>query len=201
MRKTSQVDNSQRTAQAAKPRIQWELEKDVRLGNQLHGTDYVAFAFNLVCKAGCDPKQLEGRLVGLANYNKRPQKHFSVEKIRTLNGIIKKLSDCAEDLREFVPLMVFSARKEWPIPPLDVPDSLSNLAIGLREASRAEFIKQFKNPSVTQRVSDLVGYVTAMTRKPHYSEMATLIGAALEREGLSEDDVKMMVRRNPRSNR
>lgn len=179
-------------------RIPWEDPRDIALADQFHSRSAAGKAFRVMIDLGCDPEFLESRLIGLQIYEKRTTKHYAAADLRRLKGIISKLEDSASELRHFVPMMIFSGIRDWPIDPLALPGTLARLARTLDEASKKPIIRNLKNPTAGERVADLMNEIVEQIGRPHYSTMAYLIGAALGHEAFSENDLKMMVKRNTR---
>lgn len=179
-------------------KLDWETPEDQAFSAELNGSGIVGQAFQTMCQKGCDPVFLESRLMGLRIYAQRPKKHYNATDRRKLNGIVLKLQQCADDARRFVPMMVFSSIRDWAIDPLEVPIRFAKLAQQLEEASKQPSIVGDRNPSIGERVAELVNEVSLQVGRPHYKEMTDLVGAALRKPFFSEDDLKMMVQRNGR---
>jgi hypothetical protein len=187
-----------------KRRSDEECERKRQLYKKLHDSNrYIGQAFDKVCKAGCDAKWLELVLLTVAHYPlKRSHAIYGAEDKRRLERLIAKLESAARELEKFDPMMVLSPVDEWPAPPEHLPTLLRGVAYCLREgASRSNKWFNLRRATAAFRVPYLIRQVARQTGRPHYAEMATLIGAAYGRPDYSESDLKMLVSRANASER
>ena len=181
-----------------------EREHQTQLYKKLHDSrSYEGQAFEKICKAGCDEKWLESVLVKLGRYPlKRSHAVYTTEHKRRLERLIAKLESAARELEKFDRMMVLSPVDEWPAPPEHLPTLLRGVAYCLREgASRSNKWFNLRRATAAFRVPYLIRQVARQTGRPHYAEMATLIGAAYGRPDYSESDLKMLVSRANASER
>lgn len=186
---------------------QWrkrQLERREKLLKELHGHGTVGRAFQELCKAGCNARWLELRLSCSADFfpfgPARPDYTYR-EKQRVVRAIAN-LEAAAADLEKFLDaagtLFMHSAVKDWPVPLHRVPVSLRGIVYCLRESMDDPNLPKFIHLNASFRLPHVINEVRRRTadHRPHYEQMATLIGAAYGKPDFSSDDLKMLVSRS-----
>jgi hypothetical protein len=113
-----------------------------------------------------------------------------------MEKIVRDLEAAGNHLTEFEPMMFLSDVKQWPTPPDEIPGLLSRIASCLREALSRGKWKKLRNFTGSRRIPYVVEEMRRRTRRPHYKELATLIGAAYGRPDYAETNLKMCVSHN-----
>jgi hypothetical protein len=178
-------------------RFEEEREWNKRLSTKLHGRGPVGQAFRELCNAGCTPEWLENALLSTRRYVlKRSTKSFRIQERRRVERIVRDLDSAARELKDFTKMMFFGGVEDWPVPPHDVPTVLAGLAYCLRECMTSPIGTNLKEATASFRLPYLVSEIRRQTGRPHYAQMATLLGAVYGRPEFSEADLKMFVARN-----
>jgi len=82
------------------------------------------------------------------------------------------------------------------MPPREALDFVRKLALVIRNA--IPHLRGVKTITVASSIIAIVNEVRRKTGKPHYPQLATLIGAAIGLPEFSEVDLKMFIRRRKR---
>lgn len=169
------------------------------LAARLHGHGPVAEAFKKVTQAGCKADDLECWLLKLQAYPlKRERSYFPIQRRRKLERIATDLDHAAAELGSEAGIWVFAlgdlrGNILGSTRPVEAVALLRRVAHIARNA-----IQNLRNVTTTTAslpIAAIVKEVTRRTGRPHYAQMATLIGAACGRPQFSEDDLKMLISR------
>jgi hypothetical protein len=164
---------------------------------QLHGKGPIGDAFRSLREAGCDPAFLERALCKTYLYPwSRSKKCVTNIERKRVERVIANLEADARELQEHPRILLLSGMVDWPMPPLDAPLMLRGIASCLREALHSLSGRQLKSATAALKIPWIIRQVKAQTGRPHYAQMATLLGAAYNRPQFSEEHLKMHVRRH-----
>jgi hypothetical protein len=163
------------------------------IDEQLQKPGPVKTAFERLCAAGCDAKELRGSLHSLAHYPlKRSRRAYTSNDARKLKAVLTKLDSVAKDLRRLSSeLRLRLMRTGLGLDAVKV-DSIAN---SIRERVESSIFKNMSQYTASQRLPFLVRKVKDKTGKPHFAELATLFGAAYQQPDFSEDELKMRFHR------
>jgi hypothetical protein len=116
---------------------------------------------------------------------------------RKLRRMVKNLDRIAKELTDMnVLIMVTTVRRPRTMLPLsEMGRRISSISNQIRKAVRNPKWREFKTLTSSHRLPYFVEQVKRITGKPHYSDLAILIGAAYRELDFSEDDLKGYVRR------
>ncbi len=167
---------------------EWKRRK--RLREEFHGSGPVAFAFERMCKAGCNADWLEKELIYLADRFpfRRTRAMLPAAARKKFDQIIRGLEVTADRLLEILdqpgPVAIFAKveEKEWPVPWPELPNVLKTIADNLRVSlsSPRWHHRRWANPA-GHRIPFLMEKVRRQTGRAHYADMATLFAAAYRR--------------------
>lgn len=165
------------------------------LREQLRGRESVGRAFRVVCDAGCDAKWLERTLLSAPLFPwKRSKRRFKNSGRAQVDRIIAELECAARELQTHVRTLIVTGVKDWPVPPDELPSTLRGIASCLRKAMASP--RRLREITAADRVPYIINTVRKQTGRPHYAEMATLLGAAYNLPEMNEDQLKVFVRRS-----
>jgi hypothetical protein len=183
-----------------------QLRRRKELSNEFHGRGTVGQAFQELCNAGCDEKWLERALLSSGDYFPfgRSRRVYSHKDKKGVEHAISNLESAAADLTQFISrtdtlFMHSTAVEDWPVPLLRIPPFLRGIAYCLRECLADTHLPNFQGLNASFRLPYLINEVKRRTagHRPHYEQMATLIGAAYRKPNFSANDLKMLVSRSP----
>jgi len=173
----------------------WRAQQKFRhnIDEQLQKPGPVKTAFERLCAAGCDAKELRGSLHSLAHYPlKRSRRAYTSKDARKLKAVLTKLDSVAKDLRRLSSeLRLRLMRRGLGLDAVKV-DSIAN---SIRERVESSIFKNMSQYTASQKLPFLVRKVKDKTGKPHFAELATLFGAAYQQPDFSEDELKMRFHR------
>jgi len=173
------------------------------LSAQLHGNGPIGQAFQKLTQAGCDAGDLEYWLTKIQSQlqihpPKRSRSHFSVERRRKLGRIAAHLEYAAAELGSEAGMWIFTLGDlQGDI--LGIMRPLEALAV-LRQVARITrnaigSLGKVMTITASVPIAGIVEEVRRRTGRPHYEQMATLLGAACSRPQFSADDLKMLISR------
>lgn len=181
-----------------------ERKRRKKLREELHGSGPVALAFERVCKAGCAAEWLENELVPVGSRFpfRRTRAMLPAATRRKFGQIIRGLEVTSDRLSKILDqpgmslIFLKVEEKEWPTPWHELPSVLRKMATNLRTSLSSPIWRprRFGNPA-RFRIPYLIEQIRQATGRPHYADMATLLGAAYDRTPYSEQDLKMLVSR------
>lgn len=180
-----------------------EQQRQLRLKESLNGPGPVGDAFRGLCAAGCDSGWLEDQLIRLRLCPlRRSRKAIRPKDLRRVRRLIANLEKLSRELPGLYALIFLGPKVDWPIDPQDVPGLLSGFAACLRKSLEVgRKWQQLRELTAASQLPWLVEQVRACTGRPHYGELATLIGAAYDEPEFSEPQLKMFMARNKRKRR
>jgi|SRR5690348_17067727 len=180
------------------------LRSETRFAKAIYGKGFVADAFRRLCAKGCDPKHLQTNLLKLSRLpqGKLP-KLYNAKDLLKLQAIAAKVKKAADELEPFEDLLMresFGGRNflreflDWERP-IQIPSTLRQVSDRLNQCSDWAKSSPYTYPNVYERIPVVVDYVRTTTGRPHYEEMATLIGAALLDPKFNLEQLKMICER------
>ena len=183
--------------QLSRPEDKYVVNRLQKVSRQFHSCGEIGEAFQTLVKAGCHPNWLEQKILCLARYPLYGRRtRYGYAERRRLKRTISKMRSVAEDLgqmRALFVLMTFRARN-WPID-RDIPQLFEQVADWLQVSESTVDPREISLFTASDRIPYLIDQVAHLTGRPHYPEMATLIGAAYGEPNFSEGQLKMFVRR------
>jgi len=195
-------DNTTATLRQRTP-DQLSRHKDVakrlqKVSRQFHGHGQIGEAFQELVKAGSNAKWLERTILNLPRYPLYHQRNrFGYAEQRRLKYVISKIRSVADDLarmRALLALLSFRA-KDRPYFAPELPEFFRQIADWLQASKSTIDPHEISSFGPSDRIPYLIDHVTYVSGRPHYREMATLIGAAYGEHNFSEGQLKMFVRR------
>lgn len=170
-----------------------------QLHKQLHGAGYVGQAFRKLCDAGCDGAWLEHRLLSLHNFPlTRKRRKFNASDKRQLRRIAQGLEHAGRELAKFDLMILLSTITDWPVPRQEVASIVEGIGYCLGQVAASRSWEGLTIATGSFRIPYVIEQIKHFTGRPHYAEMATLIGAAYGRPDYSEGELKMLVLRTAR---
>ena len=171
--------------------------EEQRIFEQLYSEGPVGRAFKKICNAGVEPAILERSLMSLTGYAMtRRHPTWPTRELQRLDRIGRTLSTMSIQLEPFLLLMSF--RPDWPIKPLQVPAVLKDLSVCIRATAVSKFAKKWPVLTAYTEIPRVVFLVRKVTGRPHFAELATLIGAIYKMPSLSAANLKTIEGRGPR---
>jgi len=192
------VGSSQSLTHAAERNI----ARNRQLREELDGTGCVGQAFKRLCDAGCDAVWLEHTLFSLQNLPlKRKRKAFNASDRKQLRRIAQNLEYAGRELNRFRAIMLTSKIQDWPVPVEELPSIVEGIGYCLKRAVESRNWNGLVVATASFRLPYMIAEVKHSTGRPHYAEMATLIGAAYGRPDYSEGELKMLLARTRNARR
>ena len=185
------------------------------LTTQLHGTGFVGQAFHKIVKAARDREvfehDLERWLTKLESESYiyplgRTTSLFPAERRRKLERVAADLENAAAELGRGGGFWILSWGSSRDVLGCNTAlemrqtlDALRKLAQIVRNANSTlgdSTSGTVKRMGASWPITAIVSEVRRRTGKPHYSQLATLIGAAYRKPNFAESDLKMLVTRH-----
>jgi hypothetical protein len=166
-----------------------------RLHEKLHGAGPVGQAFKRLCNAGCDAAWLERTVCSLYHYPQTQKwRAFNASDRRRLQRIAGNLEHVGRDLARFQSMILLSRITEWPVPQGEVASIVEGIGYCLKQVTTSP-TSGLTIATARFRILHVIAQIKRSTGRPHYADMATLIGAAYGRPDYSEGELKMLVAR------
>ncbi len=175
------------------------MASEMDLAALLHGNGPVAKAFEKVTQGGCKANDLKCWLLKLQAYPlKRERSYFPVQRRRKLERIAADLDHAAAELGSEAGVWIFAlgdlrGNILGSTKPVEALASLRAVARITRIA--IQNLRNVTTTTASRPITAIVKEISHRTGRPHYAQMATLIGAACGRPQFSEGELKMLISR------
>jgi hypothetical protein len=176
------------------------------LAARLDGKGTVGEAFRKVSRAGCNASDLKRWLLKLQSelqmYSyERQRSHFTVDRRKKLERIAADLEYAAKELGGEAGIWIFllgDLRGDimGPTPAREALDLVRKLALVTRKAIPS--LGGVATITASLPITAIVGEVRRRTGRPHYPQMAILIGSACGLSDFGEEHLKMLIARRKR---
>jgi len=178
-----------------------QIERHKKLSMQLRGSGTIGQAFERLKQAGCNGKWLERSLQSLADFcpfGRSARMYSEKEKKRAVRASAN-LHAAASDLEEVFDkaereFLYSTAVEEWPLPLDRIPIVLRGIADCIRKTIADPHLPRFQAFSASFSIPWIIYEIKQKTsdHRPHYEDMATLIGAAYGNRRFSADHLKTL---------
>jgi len=198
--KLKRSESSQRENDWKMDELDAKLSFERHLRKELQGSGITGEAFKQVCNAGYDREELEKDVLHTSSLDfERSKQMYTAKDAKRVQALAEKIAQAGEELMDVGTEFPMLA----PVYPRLRTDAFMLLAIGetLRAAGRNPKLRGFMSLTATQWLPHFLSKVEERTGRPHFAEMATLIGAAFGQPEFSEEDLKMRVHRSSRTRR
>jgi hypothetical protein len=186
-------------------RIRLKSEEHARAYRNLHRrlhdlSKEVGQAFHELCEAGCKAESLEATLQGLRIFPVqlgRTKKLLNCKTRGCVSGAAANLDSAARKLErsQSLILSLWNKSGDWPVPAHELVKVVRGIAMCLRKG--LEKPNEAFHATARDHVPFVIDEIVRETGRPHYKQMAVLIGAAYGGR-YPEADLKMLVSRHRR---